>query len=385
MRRSLLRMESLILTCIGLVGIIFILQKSVNDPSGSERVHQSEDIAIHPTARLSEIPQMQWESKCQINTSVLNVSGFSTLPAQIKDFLSYKHCRSFTQIRNSPLKCGGPAASKNIFILLAIKSSPVNYDRRAIIRQTWGVEQSYAGAEVRRIFLSGTVGKEKENKRMKKLLHIESQTYGDILQWDFIDTLFNLTLKQVLFHRWLEDYCPGAQFIFNGDDDVFVNTFNVVAYLRGQGPHGAGNHLFVGQLIANVGPIRESWSKYYVPVQVTISTRYPIYCGGGGILMSRFTAHSIYNMSVGIPLFPIDDVYLGMCLEKAGLVPTSHIGMRTVGVHVPSANLDSFNPCYYRELLMVHRFVPYEMLIMWKAIQEPDLNCGQKRGIYIGI
>ncbi|CAI9546824.1 unnamed protein product [Staurois parvus] len=109
-----------------------------------------------------------------------------------------------------------------------------------------------------------------------------------------------------------------------------------------------------------------------------------MYCAGGGILLSRYTAHVIYNKSLEIPLIPIDDVYLGMCLAKAGLVPGSHIGMRTVGVNVKSAKVDSFDPCFYRELLMVHRFVPYQILIMWKAIQDPHLNCGQKHSISVG-
>ncbi|XP_053312051.1 N-acetyllactosaminide beta-1,3-N-acetylglucosaminyltransferase 3 [Spea bombifrons] len=384
MRRYLFRLETIILFCVGLVGILFIL----NENDELLEIRDIEDFKVtrssHHAAH-SAVPQMEWVSKCQINMSVENLPDFNTLPPHIKDFLRYRHCKSFPQILNSPMKCGGPATSKDVFLLLAIKSSPGNYERRAIIRQTWGVEESYRGAKVKRIFLSGIVSNTIEDKRMRHLLAIESQTYGDILQWNFLDTFFNLTLKQVLFHQWLEDNCPGAHFIFNGDDDVFVNTFNVVSYLSGLGQEGADRHLFVGQLIANVGPIRESWSKYYVPVQVTSSNSYPMYCGGGGILMSKFTAHTIYNNSLGIQLFPIDDVYLGMCLEKAGLVPASHMGMRTVGVRVPSDKLDSFNPCYYRELLMVHRFVPYEMLVMWKAVQDPDLNCGQKRSVYIGM
>ncbi|CAI9597997.1 unnamed protein product [Staurois parvus] len=200
--------------------------------------------------------------------------------------------------------------------------------------------------------MSGTSKKQWENRNFNQLLRIESESYGDILQWDFHDTFFNLTLKQFLFYHWLAEYCPGANFIFNGDDDIFVNTFNVITYLR---ELRADSHLFVGQLIANVGPIREPGSKYYVPIQLTSSNSYPMYCGGGGILMSQSTAHVIYDKSLEIPLFPIDDVYLGMCLKKAGLVPGSHMGMRTGGVQVPSAKLDSFNPCYYRELLMVHR------------------------------
>ncbi|XP_040273395.1 N-acetyllactosaminide beta-1,3-N-acetylglucosaminyltransferase 3 isoform X1 [Bufo bufo] len=384
MRLSFIKLESVLLLGVGFAGLLFIMYQGEDrdEPLTLNKKDHKPVIPSHLTVAPTVIKKLVWLPQCQENKTMESIEGFLNLPAHIQDFLRYRHCRSFPQILNSPKKCGGAALSKDIFLLLAIKSSPGNYERRAVIRQTWGEETSYGGAHVRRIFVSGTSKNEREDKHLRQLQKIESETYRDILQWDFHDTFFNLTLKQFLFHMWLDEYCPGANFIFNGDDDVFVNTINVVAYLRG---NEADRHLFVGQLIANVGPIREPNSKYYVPIQVTASNAYPMYCGGGGILMSRYTAHAIHNKSQDIQLFPIDDVYLGMCLAKAGLVPSSHMGMRTVGVHVPSAKLDSFNPCYYRELLMVHRFIPYQMLVMWKAIQDPHLDCGQKLSIYLGI
>ncbi|XP_073449419.1 N-acetyllactosaminide beta-1,3-N-acetylglucosaminyltransferase 3-like [Aquarana catesbeiana] len=378
MRWSIVKVGGILLLCVGFVYLLFFMQESKDE---IEEIEDRPVLAPHGTYEPTIIKKLERVSRCVENSSVQSIDGFSKLPEHIKDFLRYKHCKSFPQILNAPQKCGGRAESKGVFLLLVIKTSPGNYERRAIIRQTWGEENSYNGAHVRRIFLSGTSKDTSEDKYFRQLLKTESKTYGDILQWNFHDTFFNLTLKQFLFHQWLEDNCPGAHFIFNGDDDVFVNTFNVVTYLS---ELKADDHLFVGQLIANVGPIRDSGSKYYVPVQITSSNSYPMYCAGGGILLSRFTAHTIYNKSLEIPLIPIDDVYLGMCLEKAGLVPASHMGMRTVGVHVPSDKLDSFDPCYYRELLMVHRFVPYQMLVMWKAIQDPHLNCGQKFSISVG-
>lgn len=380
MRLSFGKIEGILLLTVGFIGLLFIMQGGLRGEESPKEV-QTPAIPSRLSVAPAEVKRLEWLPVCQENKSMESIEGFSGLAAHIKDFLLYRHCRSFPQILNSPNKCGGAAASKKVFLLLAIKSSPGNYERRAVLRQTWGQEASYDGFHVRRIFLSGTSKNEREDQHLRQLLKIESETYDDILQWDFHDTFFNLTLKQLLFHVWLEENCPGAHFIFNGDDDVFVNTFNAVTYLRG---HRADEHLFVGQLIANVGPIRESGSKYFVPVQVTASNSYPNYCGGGGILMSRFTGHTIYNQSRSIQLFPIDDVYLGMCLKKAGLGPASHMGMRTVGVHVPSAKLDSFNACYYKELLMVHRFIPYQMLVMWKAIQDPNLNCGQKLSLFLG-
>ncbi|XP_075466298.1 N-acetyllactosaminide beta-1,3-N-acetylglucosaminyltransferase 3-like isoform X1 [Ascaphus truei] len=312
---------------------------------------------------------------CNENTSVHSFPDFAMQPQAMKDFLTYRHCKSFPQLLNSPMKCGDPARPTEVFLLLAIKSSPANYERREAIRKTWGVEQKYGGAQVRRIFLSGVP--KNQQKRMKQLLTTESRTYRDIVQWDFQDTFYNLTLKQVLLHQWLENSCPGARFVFNGDDDVFVNTFNVVTYLRSQDKGGVGQHLFVGQLNIGMPPIREKNSKYYVPEELFPGDSFVPYCGGGGIIMSGFTAHSIYKESWHIPLFPIDDAYLGMCLDRAGLKPGNHEGIKTLGLSLPGS-VDSFDPCFYRDMLMVHRFVPYEMLVMWKAVQVTTLECRKR-------
>uniref|UniRef100_A0A7M4DYH2 Hexosyltransferase n=1 Tax=Crocodylus porosus TaxID=8502 RepID=A0A7M4DYH2_CROPO len=341
--------------------------------------------AVTPSAQPSPEPTLvspRPTPVCRENASVANLSGFAGLPAHVKDFLRYRHCREFPQVLDVPGKCGGPEASRGVFLILAIKSAPANYERREIIRKTWGAERTYAGARIRRVFLVGTVLDPREASKLDQLLQLEAAEHGDVLQWRFVDSFFNLTLKQVLFHTWLEARCPGVRFVFNGDDDVFAHTDNIVHYLQGMGDEGSERHLFVGQLITNVGPVRAKWSKYYVPEQVTAAKLYPPYCGGGGLVMSGFTTHAIYRESLNIEVFPIDDVYLGMCLEKAGLVPASHMGIRTVGFHLPSAKLAAFDPCYYKELLLVHRFVPYEMLVMWRALHQPGLKCGRNLEVY---
>ncbi|XP_018429688.1 PREDICTED: acetylgalactosaminyl-O-glycosyl-glycoprotein beta-1,3-N-acetylglucosaminyltransferase-like [Nanorana parkeri] len=331
----------------------------------------SEEVVVrHVLPVVTEYPIV----KCVENDSVQSFPDFNGQPQNMKDFLTYRHCRSFPLILDSPMKCGGANGSKEVFLLLAIKTAPANYERREAIRKTWGEEKSYGGAKVKRIFLSGVSRTQKEAKRMLQLLAAESHTYGDILQWNFEDTFYNLTLKQVLCHKWVDLKCSGAQFIFNGDDDVFVHTSNVIDYLSGLEMDGLKRHLFVGALNIGMPPIREKPSKYYVPEELFPGDSFAPYCGGGGILMSGFTVNAISRASVHIPLFPIDDAYLGMCLAKAGLSPDNHEAMRTYGISMPNA-VDSFDPCYYRDMLMVHRFIPYEMLIMWKALQLSKPKC----------
>ncbi|XP_056233555.1 N-acetyllactosaminide beta-1,3-N-acetylglucosaminyltransferase 3-like [Seriola aureovittata] len=316
--------------------------------------------------------------KCQQNISADSIPGFSSLPGNVKDFLYYRHCRHFPMLLDFPDKCGGADKSAEVFLLLVIKSSPTNYDRREVLRKTWAQERLHNGVWIRRIFISGTMNSGFEKERLNKLLELEQREYSDILQWDFSDTFYNLTLKQILFLEWMERNCPKARFLLNGDDDVFANTDSMIEYLQSLEDNNGSKHLFTGHLIQNVGPIRSSGSKYFIPVQVQESDSYPPYCGGGGFLLSGHTAMVIYNMSQSTTILPIDDVYMGICLAKARLGPSSHMGVKTAGLYIPSSKLDEYNPCYYKDILLVHRFLPPQMYLMWKRIHDPKLRCGHQ-------
>ncbi|XP_072295278.1 N-acetyllactosaminide beta-1,3-N-acetylglucosaminyltransferase 3-like [Eucyclogobius newberryi] len=315
--------------------------------------------------------------KCEQNTSAANISGFSSLPDHIQNFLYYRHCRHFPMLLDIPDKCGGPEKSSEVFLLLVIKSSPGNYERREVLRKTWAGERQHKGLWIRRIFVSGTSDRGIEKMRLNKLLRAEQNENSDILQWNFEESFFNLTLKQSLFLEWMERNCPNARFLFNGDDDVFANTDGMVEYLQDLPGNDGSGHLYTGFVFKDTGPVRYKKSKYYIPEQIQESNTYIPYCGGGGYLLSGHTAMVIYNMSQSIVVHPIDDVYIGMCVRKAGLLPMFHMGVRTLGLANEAVrNIDEQDPCYMKGLLLLHRFLPAQMYLMWEKINDPHLKCG---------
>ncbi|XP_035796760.2 N-acetyllactosaminide beta-1,3-N-acetylglucosaminyltransferase 3-like [Amphiprion ocellaris] len=311
---------------------------------------------------------------CQQNISAAIVPGFSSLPHHIQDFLYYRHCRHFPMILDVPDKCGGADGSAEVFLLLVIKSSPANYNRREVLRKTWAKERLQNGVWIRRIFISGITGDGFEKQTLNKLLELEQHENNDILQWDFADSHYNLTLKQILFLEWMDRNCPHVRFLMNGDDDVLANTDNMVEYLKNLKDNGGSKHLYTGHLVEDDIPVRSPDSKYYVPVQVYESESYPTFCSGGGYLLSGYTAHVIYNMSHSITILPMDDVYIAMCVDKAGLRPKFHMGMKPLG-HGTPPKIDPLDPCYFREILLVHRFLPADLYVMWKRLHDPDLKC----------
>lgn len=349
------------------------------------------------TAREPEAPVIsEVEEECLSDCSshrcwLPRVKDLSSLPEQMRAFVRSMHCREYSLLINQPAICSRDSRGAQLdppMLFMAIKSQVGNFENRQAIRETWGRSGLVRGESghklglVRTVFLLGRQDSSTgPHPDLKNLLELENQKYADILQWDFQDTFFNLTLKDLLFWRWLQQHCPGAAFVFKGDDDVFVRTGALMDFLHKQWDEhnlfkvytnqtDAALDLFVGDVIVNAMPNREPATKYYIP-ESFYKGPYPPYAGGGGVVYSSALALRLKEVSERVRLFPIDDVYLGMCLYRLGLTPSHHPGFLTFDL--PEA--DRGNPCAYRSVLLVHRRSPKEMLTLWKQLQRLPALC----------
>lgn len=322
-------------------------------------------------------PAASWnitEMNCAADSSLLSQSWFKALDSRFHQFVLHRHCRYFPMLMNHPEKCSG-----DVDLLIVVKSVIEQHDRREAVRRTWGKEHTIRGKIVKTLFLLGTPAPEKDSKNLQKLLEYENRLYGDILQWNFMDTFFNLTLKEVNFLRWFDIYCSNVPFIFKGDDDVFVNPANLVDLIDFRIQEDKVHDLFVGDTISKAAPIRNRQSKYYIPKEL-YNEPYPPYVGGGGFLMSSQLARRFFVVSEGVTLFPIDDVFLGMCLQKLGLLPEMHPGFKTFGIVKRKVSPMNSDPCFYRHLIVVHKLTPEELLTMWDTVHESTLTCAKRGG-----
>lgn len=344
-----------------------------------------------PKAKFLPDLEDKCHSDCMSRTcSIPRAHDISSLPEQMKAFVRSMHCREYPLLINQPGLCrrnNSGFGPESPLLFMAIKSQVGNFENRQAIRETWGrsglvTGESYKKSLVRTVFLLGRQDSSTgPHPDLKNLLELENQKYGDILLWDFRDTFFNLTLKDLLFWHWLRQYCPGATFVFKGDDDVFVRTDALLDYLQKQWEEhnllkvytnqtDLGLDLFVGDVIYNALPNREPSTKYYIP-ESFYKGGYPPYAGGGGVVYSSSLALRLQEVSERVRLFPIDDVYLGMCLHRLGLTPRHHPGFLTFDL----PDTDKGNPCAYRSVLLVHRRSPKEMLTLWKQLQNLSGRC----------
>nr|XP_020470367.1 N-acetyllactosaminide beta-1,3-N-acetylglucosaminyltransferase 2-like [Monopterus albus] len=312
----------------------------------------------------------------------INVHDFTSYPILFQNFLQVMNCRYSPVLTSQPNKCISvdKEGANETFLLFAIKSTPGNFEQRQAVRETWGQEGVYMdkggstsrsqtngnALRVRTVFLLG--GSPLGDPDLGPLLSFEAQHFGDLLQWDFYDSL-NLTLKMNMFLQWTLKQCPHVSFVFSGDDDVFVNTPALLSYLQSLEASKA-SQLYVGHVISPANPHRDPNSKYYIPLSF-YDGPYPAYAGGGGFLFSGALLQPLYSVSRVIPFFPIDDVYIGMCFKALGVSPEAHAGFQTFDVEEHNRE----NLCVHKNLILVHQRFPQQMKRLWKGIHSPFLTC----------
>lgn len=203
---------------------------------------------------------------------------------------------------------------------------------------------------------------------------MESVHHGDILQWGFKDTFFNLTLKDVLFWSWFSCFCNRTHFVFKGYDDVFVNTPKLITYLQDQlrkpQAHKTIKDFMVGDVIRAAMPHRVSESKFFIP-ESFYKGFYPTYAGGGGVVYSGALTQRLHYMSKRVHLFPIDDVYVGMCMIRFNAQLVYHPAFLTF--HFPGKEEEQL--CSYHTILLVHKQSPRQVIRLWADMKKTQTQC----------
>lgn len=263
----------------------------------------------------------------------------------------------YPYILNEPFKC----RDSTPFLILLITVERGKVDARNAIRQTWGNESTAQGLGLVRLFLLGT-GKYTDTFQQSNI-EDESRVYHDIIQQDYQDTYYNLTIKTLMGMYWVATYCPHASYVMKTDSDMFVNTeYLIQKLLKPELP--PKQKYFTGFLMRGYSPNRNKDSKWYMSPELYPSERYPTFCSGTGYVFSGDLAELIYQASLSIRRLNLEDVYVGICLAKLRIDP------------VPPPNEFLFNHwrvsysiCKYSHLITSHQFPPNDLIKFWNHLQ----------------
>ncbi|XP_003218145.2 lactosylceramide 1,3-N-acetyl-beta-D-glucosaminyltransferase [Anolis carolinensis] len=266
---------------------------------------------------------------------------------------------------NHKEKCQG----QDVLLLLFVKTAPQNYHRRDAIRQTWGNEKYvhyYLRTNIKTLFVLGQPSNLTQRDQQQRRLQAEDKMYGDLIQQDFLDTFYNLTHKLLLQFSWVNKFCPHAKFVMSADDDIFIHMPNLVAYLQNLAQIGVQN-LWIGRVHRGAPPVRDKKSKYYVPYDMYPWLAYPDYTAGAAYVISSDVAAKVYEASLTLnSSLYIDDVFMGLCANKMGIVPQHHLFFSGEG-KAP------YHPCIYNKMMTSHGHVE-DLHYLWKQATDPKVK-----------
>ena len=224
--------------------------------------------------------------------------------------------RPYKFIIESPWVCRN---NTQIDLLIIILSSPRNWRRRIILRETWANNINiYRNNNVKHIFLIG-------NSPLNSQIRNENSIFGDLTLQNVDDSYLNLTLKTLMGFEWVRTFCPQAKQIMKTDDDVFVIIPRVLQ-LIGQvkySPSIVYGHCSQNSTPIRNEPIKEKFKKFLTPYWRYPHNTYPPYCQGIGYILSAQTVDKVLSISLNIPFFEWEDVYIGLCLKAIGITVQS--------------------------------------------------------------
>lgn len=220
-------------------------------------------------------------------------------------------------ILNQPKKCKFRHPNKSL-ILVLVHSACNHRPQRDAIRDTWGNHVSLLSKyhPVVILFVLGGCGTE-YNDKLKK----EWMTFKDILQFDFLDTYQNLTLKVIGGMLWVSEFCNNAHYIVKADDDTFVN----IKYLKKLFKYPDSNPMIVGHRHEN-STVRRS-GIWEVSKELYEPEIYPSYCSGSIYVMNLPALKKLLSTQEksNLKIINIEDAYITGILANKSEISCTHL------------------------------------------------------------
>lgn len=271
--------------------------------------------------------------------------------------------RNYTFILDDPSMC----KHRTPFLVLMVPVPPSGKAVRDAIRKTWGNEKRVQGQLVETVFMLGLPAGADET--LQQELRQEHQENRDLIQSDFLDSYHNLTIKTMMMLEWLAAHCVNTSYAMKVDSDVFLHVQNLVRLLLD--PSTARNNYMTGLVWWHSSVLRNPFQRFYMPRSVVPEPEYPPYPLGMSYVMSLDLPSKILGVSPQIkPLF-IEDVYLGMCLQRLGISPTDPPNKMMFLVDP----LHPLSSCSLSKVIAVTTDSTSQMLMYWQDSRQPNAAC----------
>ncbi|XP_041453043.1 beta-1,3-galactosyltransferase 5-like [Lytechinus variegatus] len=277
-------------------------------------------VSSRNSSRISSISKALPSNMSVENTNEISMSNYTkpTTSALVGLYLKEpieEHL--FTYIHNPDGTCFHANGTRmDVYLLFFVPSAPGNFLRRNAIRGSYGKRDTWSihgGGQVVTVFLLGSPS----DAWLQKKIDIESDQHGDIVQESFVDSYRNLTLKTMMGFKWTRNHCRHAHFAMKIDDDTSVVQRRILAILE-DAPHSKS---LLGCVFEKPPVVRSPRDKFYISKEYYPDDFFPAYSMGAGYILTTDLVDAIFNVSTTIPIFPFEDVFVGMCLRRLSIKP----------------------------------------------------------------
>lgn len=268
---------------------------------------------------------------------------------------------------SSPPYCG--RNEQSLFLLMAVPSRAGHFRERIAIRNTWGsvVKQD---TSLRMIFF---VGKEvgELDPKIEDMIATEKEKYMDIVELDIKEKYKSLVEKITALLRWVYVHCNYPEYILKVDDDVFLNSYRLINYLKENNPVNS----IIGCKVTNGTVDRNKLSKYYISEEEYKPNNFPDYLGGPAYVISGDILDKLYLATYEVPSIFIEDVYVtGMCREYINAFAVGHPSFSCIGrINEPCGR-------HFWNLTMGHPYSSGEIERMWMQLND-NITCLSRKSL----
>lgn len=235
-----------------------------------------------------------------------------------------------------------------LFIYIPVR--PCNYNVRRVIRKTWIREFNFKNVNYK-FFMGKDVSYNENNIKKERYYH-------DIIQFDFINNYYNLTLLTLLSIEWIYKHVKKYDYVMKCDEDMIPNInkiFRLIkSFPRKEVPFLAGYKCRKSKVN------RKKKAYGYIP-HIMYSNKYlPEYVFGGFMFYSKKSLEIIYNDNISImPIVYKEDVYIGLIANKY------KIRLIDIKKEYSIRNV-KFNCSEFRKRACIHGYSSSEIEKFWK-------------------
>uniref|UniRef100_UPI0037E7A5C1 beta-1,3-galactosyltransferase 2-like n=1 Tax=Semicossyphus pulcher TaxID=241346 RepID=UPI0037E7A5C1 len=273
------------------------------------------------------------------------------------------HPSNYQYIIDNPEVC----KNQSPFLVLMVPVEPDNLAARDAIRQTWGKERLIQDKVVLTLFMLGSSVRGDVEQQQEKLKQ-ENLQHNDLIQSNFMDTYNNLTIKTMVIMDWLATHCKTAAYSMKVDSDMFLNIDNLVIMLKK--PDIPKTNYLTGMLMWNRPVVRSKGSKWYVSEELYPEPNYPTYTLGMGYIFSTDLPEKYVEVSKSITPFNIEDAYIGMCMKKLGLNPSSPPNPSQF-----QAYNQKYDRCSFSKVITYILGSSKQLVDYWTDLKKPGAPC----------